>query len=367
MKELLNRNNWTDIQEFLAYKEKVDQNSIITIERLWCLMRHLIEWAGIKPLTKAHQILPSFPVYLLTARNDTINKPLSPASLMKICNYTKMYFRFMKEKHPDRYRSIQPDWIRTLKPSKSHGMESVLPDHSYYSLENVLKIASTPVNSLTQERDRAAVCFLFLSGMRIDAFVSLPINCIDLEKRKIQQIPSKGVRTKNHKAANTTLLRIPELMKIVLEWDKKVRGYYPDNSPWYPRIKNFNDGLDHSLVISKDRKNIFAKGLRELCELAGIPYLSTHKLRHGHVVYALKRVKDMAGLKAVSKNVMHSNVGITDSVYGGFLQDDVFDTISALEVDAPEEKPASNQSNPIIDALLKKLTDNPELLLKLMA
>jgi len=37
---------------------------------------------------------------------------------------------------------------------------------------------------------------------------------------------------------------------------------------------------------------------------------------HGHVVYALKSARDTAGPKAVSQNLMHENLSITDGVYG---------------------------------------------------
>ena len=35
-------------------------------------------------------------------------------------------------------------------------------------------------------------------------------------------------------------------------------------------------------------------------------------------VYALKKVKDVPALKAVSQNLIHSNLSITDGVYGIF-------------------------------------------------
>lgn len=367
MKELLNRENWEAVMEFLEYKEKTDQNAATTVSKLWTIYRHLIEWAGQKALTQAGGIEPSFPVYLLSARNDGKTKTLAPTTLKKVCDYARMFFVHMKENHPDKYKSIQYGWIKTIKPSKAHGMDSVLSDHAHYTIEDILKISRIKTDSMTEERDKAAACFLFLSGMRADAFVSLPINCIDLKIGKVQQLPSKGVRTKNHKAAITTLLPIPELMDVVRSWDEKVRGGNPGDSVWYAPIKKHNDGFIQAHgEISKNRKVILDIGLHKTCGKAGLTYLSAHKLRHGHVVYALKRVKNLAGLKSVSQNVMHSNVGITDGLYGVFTQDDVHNTITSLEMDTTE-KPTSNQGNAVIDALLKKLSENPELLSKLLA
>jgi len=48
----------------------------------------------------------------------------------------------------------------------------------------------------------------------------------------------------------------------------------------------------------------------------GLPYHSAHKFRHGHAVYGIKNSKDIGDLKTVSMNLMHSNLSITDGVYG---------------------------------------------------
>ena len=51
---------------------------------------------------------------------------------------------------------------------------------------------------------------------------------------------------------------------------------------------------------------------------------------HSHVVYALKLAHNMAELKAISQNVMHSSVTITDQVYGKLIADDVKNIIGKL-------------------------------------
>jgi integrase len=62
----------------------------------------------------------------------------------------------------------------------------------------------------------------------------------------------------------------------------------------------------------------------------GVEYYSAHKLRHGHAVYALKHAKTMAELKAISQNLMHSSIGITDGIYGRLVDDDVNRVITHL-------------------------------------
>jgi hypothetical protein len=47
-------------------------------------------------------------------------------------------------------------------------------------------------------------------------------------------------------------------------------------------------------------------------------------------VYAIKMAKDIATLKAISQNLMHSNLGITDGVYGILSSADIKLRISQL-------------------------------------
>jgi len=79
-----------------------------------------------------------------------------------------------------------------------------------------------------------------------------------------------------------------------------------------------------------NRDEDYRKGLRVICRRAGVPYLSPHKLRHGHAVYGVKHAKTMPELKAVSQNLMHSSIVITDGIYGNLSPDDVNHTITNL-------------------------------------
>ena len=47
-------------------------------------------------------------------------------------------------------------------------------------------------------------------------------------------------------------------------------------------------------------------------------------------MYALKNAKDVSALKAVSQNLMHENLTITDGVYGILSENDVRKQIGAL-------------------------------------
>ena len=63
---------------------------------------------------------------------------------------------------------------------------------------------------------------------------------------------------------------------------------------------------------------------------AGLEYKSAHKVRHGHAVYGLQHAHTMADYKAVSLNLMHQDVKITDQIYAPILSDEVSQRIAGL-------------------------------------
>lgn len=64
--------------------------------------------------------------------------------------------------------------------------------------------------------------------------------------------------------------------------------------------------------------------------LAGLPYKSAHKFRYGHAVYGLQHAQTMADYKAVSLNLIHEDIKITDQIYAPILNEEVAKRIGGL-------------------------------------
>ncbi len=178
-------------------------------------------------------------------------------------------------------------------------------EHEYYGLEDMLKIGSVEPTIMAEKRGQAAMIFLYLSGMRVGHFLTLPISCVDLDQMKIYQVPSMGVKTKFHKASITTMLNIPELMAIVRKWDNEVRAIYPLNQTWYapvqPQRGKFGRFLITNHIASPLRSKELRKEMVKLCKMAGVKFRSAHKLRHGHAVFGIKNAKNIQELKLYLK------------------------------------------------------------------
>lgn len=80
----------------------------------------------------------------------------------------------------------------------------------------------------------------------------------------------------------------------------------------------------------KNRHQALEKRLHILYSLAGLPFKSAHKFRHGHAVFGLMHVKTMADYKAISVNLMHDSLTVTDEIYARIMENDVKNRIQGL-------------------------------------
>lgn len=300
---MINRANFAVVQTYLKYCGSILKNTPKTVEVKRWHLRHLLEWADEVPLSKLHTISEPLPDYLES-------RALAYATQQDTCHDVRQFLHWLKERNAA-YRTISGDLIASLHPGRNEQAEP--RNRNVWSIEEVRKIAQIQNLSLTLQRAQAATVLLFLSGMRIAAFVTLPILAIDLPGRAIRQWPALGVRTKLSKAATTYLLDIPDLLAVARAWDNLVRLHLAETNPWYAHIHSDGTCFVPDQPPTPTR---FRKELRQLAELAGVPYKRPHDLRHGHAIYALEQTTNLGEFKSVSQNLMHESLLTTDRIYG---------------------------------------------------
>jgi len=312
---MINRDNYLLLRVYLDHLRDDNQLGPASVTRYQFLLRHLLLWADEVPLSRAHELRPPYPMYLRNLPGGRTNGALAPATLRKSVQVARAFLGWAKSAQPREFRDVPQAWIdglRAPRVSPSPG------EHRFVGIEEVFRIAAleVPEDDLATRRDRAAACLLFLSGIRASALGSLPIRAVDVPKRVIHQWPSLGVRTKNAKSATTYLLDVPELLAVAETWDAFIRPRLPETAMWYtPTISNWGDQRLSAGPPGSNRNVALAKRLRLLFAAAGIPYQSPHKFRHGHAVFALQHARTMADYKAVSMNLMHADISITDGIY----------------------------------------------------
>jgi integrase len=333
--DVIRRSNYLLVGRYLQDLGEVYQLSGSSLGRYRFYLRHLLLWAGETPFQQAAKLRPTFPSYVsyLPGRNGEI--PLASVTQKKIIEVSKRFFIWGKQNHPKEFGSLTTAWLESLRAPRVRENNE---EHEYVSLEEVKQLIAISHNEddLALMRDKAAAAMLFLSGARASAFTTLPISAVDLPARTLRQWPELGVATKNGKRATTYLLPIPELLSVAQIWDDVVRLKLPSTAPWYAPISS--QWGNQSLIDigpGKNRHQALDKRLHRLFTLAGLTYKSAHKFRHGHAVYGLLKAQTMADYKAVSMNLMHNDIKITDSIYAPLLSEDVKERIAGLTASSP--------------------------------
>ena len=110
-----------------------------------------------------------------------------------------------------------------------------------------------------------------------------------------------------------------------------VRKEQLENAYWFAPFSRETCWFDPEIrKAGKHRSNRASKDLKEFITASGHKYHSPHKFRHGNAVESIKRCKTVTELKAISQNLMHSNLSITDGVYGILSKNDVKEIITGL-------------------------------------
>lgn len=349
---MINRGNWRLTNKYLNYRFEVHQlsTSSVNLEERW--LKHVLQWAEQTPFSKAPGIRPVLPTYLITARQDQSGIALSQAYTEKIIGCARRFFSWLNQ-HEVGFRKLNAAWLDTLRPPRHEGKSNKFVA---VTLKEMLEIAAAPVENLEERRIRAAACFWFLSGIRIGAFVTLPISAVNLTNMSVNQWPELGVKTKYKKKAKTFLLDIPELFNIVVDWDNEIRALLSEDNYWFSKISSKNSQLDTSTLETGNHRDSRArKSLKSWLKNVGIKYHNPHSFRHGHAVYSIKQAINITDLKSISMNLMHESIQVTDKVYGVFSEQDVRNTIVNLGKFSNSKELASPEIIVSLKKILRKL------------
>lgn len=327
---MIERQNYIKTRKHLTYLDEVMQLNPASLERYKFYLRHLLIWAGERDFKDVQNFRPTLPAYLSTRPGKDGEGILAGVTQKKILDTSKRFFRWAKSTYPREFAGLPAVWIDTLRLTRQPQSTSENIFVSEHEVRQLIAYPSQP-DDLALIRDQASAALLFLSGMRGSAFVTLPISALDLDNLSVRQWPDLGVHTKNTKKATTFLLNIPELLESVRRWDMIVRPALPPSTPWYAPISHcWGEQSLSNEEPGKCRLNGLEKRLKLLFNLAKLEFKSPHKFRHGHAVYGLLHAKTMADYKAVSMNLMHDSIEITDSTYAPMLSSDVQERITRL-------------------------------------
>lgn len=357
---MINRQNYKDVQKYLTYKKEVRKvaESSQTVYRTW--LNYALEWADEVPFSECFRIKESLPDYLQKMVNEG---KMSSYTAHKTCKNFREFLHYMKDEVPSRYEKLKVNFIKSISIKNDNDQTKPV---KVYSLEEAIKIAELelPEYDLSLRRVQAGACFMYLSGMRIGALLTMPIEAVNLEKFKVYQLPAMGVHTKYGKKGITSIYRISQLLDVVKKWDDFMRNNYSEKNYWYPRLdrnKRIRPAEPVKGDVNKSTSDIhsvtatFYKNLEKLCLMAGVDYKSAHAFRYGHINFGMSHAKNMQEFKAVSLNVMHGSMDITDKIYSRMNIDTVNETITNLGFESTPLPVQKNSNDIPISELLASL------------
>jgi site-specific recombinase XerC len=326
---MINRENYLLARDYINFLKNNSTISEKSRDRYTFYLKHLLKWADETPFPQAATKELGFIVYIQTIPGKNGVGYIEVETKKKVIELAKRFFEWAKKYREVQFQSLPAWWIDSMDPPRVTRSNKI---HEYVTLEEAIALASIQVDprNLAMRRDKAATALLYLSGMRKTAMATLPIKNLLLDKLTVLQYVEDGVQTKNSISAKTFMYQIPQLLLAVKDWDNYVRQNLPNDFPWYssieshwgeqtlkmekPDIKNPGSQID-------DRFSLLYKLANE--QKANLVHKSPHKFRHGHAMFGLARARNEAEYKAVSQNLMHSNIAITDGFYGKLLDDDV--------------------------------------------
>lgn len=323
---MIDHDNYRAVKQYLEFKAEVQLRDPLTINLMYVQLKLVLRWLDDQSFTRAPAKRPVLPKWI--AQLEVVRKPGTPVSsswVKDVCATARAFFTWLHLQDPIKHQAVSLAWIATLVPGRSpedppEERIVVTPE----IVRELLAVEQDP-DDFVLKRDKAAAAFLLLSGMRVTAFVSLPLKCVNIAERLIKQFPKDGVRTKNRRAATTSLLNIPDLLEAVADWDAHVHTLAGPDDVWYAPVywSHLAESQKQRQLMAQNTKEstphraqALRRALKVLFHMAGRPYMHPHLFRHGHALYGLMHAASPAEFKAVSMNLMHSNMGITDGIYG---------------------------------------------------
>jgi len=328
---MINRTNWELVKKYLIYRSEVDQVSekSIRLEETW--LKYFLNWLDQKSIDQAPKIRPTYPEYIQSLVTEKDGDKLSQVYMRKIISSARRFLQWLIKQKSGYFHKIDQGWLDTLKLPR---LPNVQGEHEAVTIEEVRAIAEAPVYSMRDRRIQAAAVLWFLSGIRVGAFVTLPLKSVNLQKNEIYQWPAYGVHTKFGKKGTTYLLNIPDLLAVVKNWDNEVRNQLPESAYWFAPLSTVTGDLDPGInEVGSTRISRAYKDFKDWTSRVGLPFHSPHKFRHGYAVYCINHANNYSQLKAISQNLMHSSIAITDGIYGAISYDDMKRQLDSLTND----------------------------------
>lgn len=320
----LNAENERIKRDYLAYLTEAKRQSEKTVDQVAAAIAAFEISTGRKDFKRFHiEQAKAFKRNLAKQMNAETGKPLAIATMHSRLMALKAFFQWLAGRPG--FRKIAYNDPEYFNPSANDGrIAAATREKPAPSLEQIRHVlASMPVATDIEKRNRALVAFALLSGARDDAIASFSIRHIDLAARTVFQ-DAREVRTKRRKTFTSWFFPVgDDIEAIVTEWVFHLTNtlHFGPDDPLFPKTRvavGTSGGFEAAGLERQHWTNAQAirTVFRNAFAAAGLTYFNPHSFRKTLVRLGQKVCRGPEEFKAWSQNFGHDKVDTTFTSYG---------------------------------------------------
>ncbi|MCX5580222.1 tyrosine-type recombinase/integrase [Kaistia terrae] len=305
--------------DYIAHLSEAKKHGEKTID---AAMRHLTELEqfmggkNFESLTKSQA--KAFTDHLHQRPSQAGAETLSDSSIVHTLSDLKVFFDWLTT---IKNRKVDLEAVARLTPSRRVVMGlKTQPDKASPTADKIRQMLAVLTDqTVFQRRNRALIAFIYLTGMRVGAVISVRCKHVKLADRQIFQ-NAREVNTKFGKNMLTSWFPVGEdIEQIVVAWVKeRLEGGTDPDSPLFPARPRFRlpgDATREKEAFWKTSQPV-REVFRSACGSAGIDYINPHSVRATLMLLGLDACATWEELKAWSQNLGHEKLDTSLVHYG---------------------------------------------------
>ncbi|MEK7664624.1 MAG: site-specific integrase [Patescibacteria group bacterium] len=314
----------------------------------------------------------AFREWIKNKQKNNSQEKISIAYCYHNLRFLKVFFGWLSKRAGYKLKIKEPA-IDCLNLSKNEVREAKQTKSVKNPTLDEIKMVIETIKGKTEieKRDKAIFSLAFLTGARISAIRTLPMQSFDKKEQVIYQDPALGVETKYNKKITSILIPFgyKEAMDYFIEWFdylKDQKGFKPED-PIFPatKIENGKENINYYNTGEVENKKLKSSGsLRKIFkkrfEQAGLNYYHPHTFRHWLVRRMAEFPLTEEQKKAFSQCLGHESTLITfgSQGYGRIDENRQIDIMKSIDFEALKGGTGQRISDEDVSRIAKQVSEN---------
>src|SRR3989344_3053461 len=320
-----NANNERIKRRYFAYLKEAKRHSESTVDAVAkALDRFEVDTKHRDFRVFHYEQAVAFKKHLAEQRSQQSGEKLSKATLHATLAHLKRFFQWLAGQPGYKSRLQYSDADYFNLSDKDMRVATAHREQAGPTLEQVEHVIATmPINTEIERRNRALIAFTILTGARDNAIASIKLKHIDLSAGSVYQ-DAREVRTKFSKTFKTYFFPVgDEIRRIVAEWVTYLREekLWGDDDPLFPATRIALGASLQFEAVGLERKHWSSAArirtiFRDAFASADLPYFNPHSFRNTLARLGQAICQTPEDFKAWSQNFGHDKVLTTFYSYG---------------------------------------------------